>query len=113
MILQLVPPPLTARRVASPRPDTTRNPRAGEVDGKDYYFVSHDKFKELITQGAFIEHAQFSGNFYGTSFMTVREIQKSGRRCLLDIEAQVSHLDSSMLPLFPSVQTPVPGRPPD
>ncbi|RDX54325.1 guanylate kinase [Polyporus arcularius HHB13444] len=67
---------------------TTRSPRAGEVDGKDYYFVPQDKFKELIAQGAFIEHAQFSGNFYGTSFMTVREIQKSGRRCILDIEAQ-------------------------
>ncbi|KAI8996378.1 guanylate kinase [Trametes punicea] len=67
---------------------TTRAPRSGELDGKDYYFVSQDRFKELISQGAFIEYAQFSGNFYGTSFMTVREIQKSGRRCLLDIEAQ-------------------------
>ncbi|KAH9935880.1 guanylate kinase [Epithele typhae] len=67
---------------------TTRSPRTGEVDGKDYHFVTHDKFKDLLTQGAFIEHAQFSGNFYGTSFMTVREIQESGRRCLLDIEAQ-------------------------
>lgn len=67
---------------------TTRSPRAGELDGKDYYFVSQEKFKDLISQAAFIEHAQFSGNFYGTSFMSVREIQKSGRRCLLDIEAQ-------------------------
>ncbi|RPD64342.1 guanylate kinase [Lentinus tigrinus ALCF2SS1-7] len=67
---------------------TTRSPRAGEVDGKDYHFVSQDKFKDLIADGAFIEHAQFSGNFYGTSFMTVREIERSGRRCLLDIEAQ-------------------------
>ncbi|EJF64195.1 guanylate kinase [Dichomitus squalens] len=67
---------------------TTRAPRTGEVDGKDYYFVSKDKFKELIAQGAFIEHAQFSDNFYGTSYMTVHEIEKSGRRCLLDIEAQ-------------------------
>ncbi|KAI0715998.1 guanylate kinase [Cerioporus squamosus] len=67
---------------------TTRPPRAGEVDGKDYHFVPQDKFKQLIAEGAFIEHAQFSGNFYGTSFMAVREIEKSGRRCLLDIEAQ-------------------------
>ncbi|PIL25028.1 hypothetical protein GSI_12916 [Ganoderma sinense ZZ0214-1] len=67
---------------------TTRSPRAGEVDGKDYHFVSQEKFKDLISQAAFIEHAQFSGNFYGTSFMTVGDIQKSGRRCLLDIEAQ-------------------------
>ncbi|KAI0641884.1 guanylate kinase [Trametes meyenii] len=67
---------------------TTRAPRAGEADGKDYYFVPQEKFKDLIADGAFIEHAQFSGNFYGTSFMTVREIERSGRRCLLDIEAQ-------------------------
>uniref|UniRef100_A0A5K1JS84 Guanylate kinase n=1 Tax=Ganoderma boninense TaxID=34458 RepID=A0A5K1JS84_9APHY len=67
---------------------TTRSPRAGEVDGKDYHFVSQEKFKDLISQAAFIEYAQFSGNFYGTSFMTVGDIQKSGRRCLLDIEAQ-------------------------
>ncbi|KAL7280816.1 guanylate kinase [Trametes coccinea BRFM310] len=67
---------------------TTRAPRAGEVDGKDYHFVSQDNFKDLISRGAFIEHAQFSGNFYGTSFMAVREIENSGRRCILDIEAQ-------------------------
>ncbi|KAI1796583.1 guanylate kinase [Ganoderma leucocontextum] len=67
---------------------TTRSPRVGEVDGKDYHFVPQEKFKELISQAAFIEHAQFSGNFYGTSFMAVREIEKLGRRCLLDIEAQ-------------------------
>ena len=49
--------------------DTTRSPRAGEADGKDYHFVSQEKFKDLISQAAFIEHAQFSGNFYGTSFI--------------------------------------------
>ena len=86
--------------------DTTRSPRTGEVDGKDYYFVSHDKFKELISLGAFIEHAQFSGNFYGTSCMTVREIQSTGRRCLLDIEAQVRLLTYlwSRLPFRPNIR---------
>ncbi|KAI0819658.1 guanylate kinase [Trametes gibbosa] len=67
---------------------TTRAPRAGEADGRDYNFVSQDAFRSLIADGAFIEHAQFSGNFYGTSFMAVREIENTGRRCLLDIEAQ-------------------------
>ncbi|KAI0741445.1 guanylate kinase [Daedaleopsis nitida] len=84
------------RRLFADHPDkfgfsvshTTRSPRVGEVDGKDYHFVSQEKFKDLLSRGAFIEHAQFSGNFYGTSFMTVREIEKTGRRCLLDIEAQ-------------------------
>ncbi|KIJ55586.1 hypothetical protein M422DRAFT_24156 [Sphaerobolus stellatus SS14] len=67
---------------------TTRNPRPGELDGKHYYFVTHDKFRELIDQEAFIEYAQFSGNYYGTSIMTVKDVAASGRRCLLDIESQ-------------------------
>ncbi|TFK71620.1 guanylate kinase [Pluteus cervinus] len=67
---------------------TTRNPRPGEVDGKHYHFVSHSKFRDLIQDGAFIEHAEFSGNHYGTSFATVRHVQQQGRRCILDIEAQ-------------------------
>ncbi|CAL1714894.1 unnamed protein product [Somion occarium] len=67
---------------------TTRPPRAGEQDGKHYYFVTRDSFQQLIKENAFIEYAEFSGNYYGTSFMTVREVSKGGRRCLLDIEAQ-------------------------
>lgn len=69
--------------------DTTRAPRPGEIDGKHYYFVEREKFQELLKENAFIEHAQFSGNYYGTSFMTVEEVSKSGRRCILDIESQV------------------------
>ncbi len=80
--------PLTSLRSLS-LPDTTRSPRPGEVHGKHYYFVSRDEFLKLLGEGAFIEHAEFSGNFYGTSFMTVREILGAGRRCILDIEAQV------------------------
>ncbi|KAF9525986.1 guanylate kinase/L-type calcium channel beta subunit [Crepidotus variabilis] len=67
---------------------TTRNPRPGEIDGKHYHFVTTQRFKGLIKDGAFIEHAEFSGNYYGTSFETVRSVQRMGRRCLLDIEAQ-------------------------
>ncbi|KAG6837155.1 hypothetical protein H0H93_013745 [Arthromyces matolae] len=67
---------------------TTRSPRPGEVDGKQYHFVSVQRFRELIQQNAFIEHAEFSGNFYGTSFETVRDVQRLGRRCILDIDAQ-------------------------
>ncbi|KAF8957435.1 P-loop containing nucleoside triphosphate hydrolase protein [Flammula alnicola] len=48
---------------------TTRTPRPGEVNGKQYHF-----------ENAFIEHAEFSGNFYGTSFETVRQVQQQGRR---------------------------------
>ncbi|KAF9457512.1 guanylate kinase/L-type calcium channel beta subunit [Collybia nuda] len=67
---------------------TTRMPRPGEMHGKQYYFVTPQKFKDLIQENAFIEHAEFSGHFYGTSFQTVRQVQEMGRRCILDIEAQ-------------------------
>ena len=72
--------------------DTTRKPRPGEVNGKQYHFVSPQRFKDLIHDGAFIEHAEFSGNFYGTSFDAVRQVEQQGRRCILDIEAQVDIL---------------------
>lgn len=71
--------------------DTTRGPRPGEVDGQHYHFVAREHFQKLIEEKAFLEHAEFSGNFYGTSFETVRHVQQQGRRCILDIEAQVRH----------------------
>ncbi|KAF8513450.1 guanylate kinase [Hysterangium stoloniferum] len=67
---------------------TTRTPRIGEVEGKHYYFVSRENFTSLVEEGAFIEHAQFSGNFYGTSVAAVKDVATSGRRCLLDIDSQ-------------------------
>lgn len=45
----------------------------------------------MITDGAFIEHTQFSGNFYGTSFAAVKDVSNSNKRCILDIESEVSH----------------------
>ncbi|KAF7308726.1 Guanylate kinase-like domain-containing protein [Mycena chlorophos] len=67
---------------------TTRAPRPGETHGKEYFFVPADEFKSLIAQNAFIEHAEFSGNSYGTSVATVNQVHEQGRRCILDIEAQ-------------------------
>lgn len=46
---------------------TTRPPRAGEVDGRDYHFVSHEAFQRLLAQDRFLEHAEVFGNFYGTA----------------------------------------------
>jgi len=68
--------------------DTTRKPRPGEVNGKQYHFVTPQRFEDLIHDGAFIEHAEFSGNLYGTSFDAVCQVEQQGRRCILDIEAQ-------------------------
>ncbi|KIK60288.1 hypothetical protein GYMLUDRAFT_225771 [Collybiopsis luxurians FD-317 M1] len=67
---------------------TTRAPRPGEEDGKQYHFVARETFLQLVKDGAFIETAEFSGNFYGTSFETVKQVQERGQRCILDIEAQ-------------------------
>ena len=52
---------------------TTRNIRPGEVDGKDYYFVTKDEFKKRIDEGKFLEYAEFVGNYYGTPLDKVNE----------------------------------------
>jgi guanylate kinase len=67
---------------------TTRQPRAGEQDGEHYHFVSRNEFERLIADNGFIEHAQFSGNLYGTSFAAVDERMRAGETCVLDIEME-------------------------
>lgn len=68
--------------------DTTRNPRPGEEDGKAYHFVTRQNFLDLVSNGAFIEHAEFGGNLYGTTIAAVRAVADTGKRCVLDIDAQ-------------------------
>jgi len=70
--------------------------------------VPVQEFKDLIAAGAFIEHAEFSANFYGTSFETVRQVQAQGRRCILDIEAQgVRQIKTSALdPIYLFISPP-------
>lgn len=68
--------------------NTTRAPRAGEVDGKDYHFTKVEDFEQAIKDKKFIEWAQFSGNYYGTSIKSVDDVTKSGLTCLLDIDMQ-------------------------
>ncbi|KAL4874229.1 P-loop containing nucleoside triphosphate hydrolase protein [Aspergillus karnatakaensis] len=67
---------------------TTREPRPGEVEGVAYFFVSPADFSTLCSQGAFVEHAFFSGNYYGTSKITVDDQASKGLVALLDIEMQ-------------------------
>lgn len=69
---------------------TTRNPRAGEENGREYHFVTRDDFKSLVADNGFIEHAEFGGNFYGTSIQAVKDIATKGQICILDIEMEVS-----------------------
>ncbi|KZF25718.1 guanylate kinase [Xylona heveae TC161] len=67
---------------------TTRSPRAGEQHGRDYYFATKDDFLKLVDEGGFIEHAQFGGNYYGTSVQAVKNIAENGQICILDIEME-------------------------
>lgn len=57
---------------------TTRPPRAGEVDGVNYYYVDKSQFKRLMTQGAFIENVEFGGHFYGITSTEVKRLFDSG-----------------------------------
>ncbi len=67
---------------------TTRPPRPGEVDGKDYYFIGRDAFERMVDEGAFLEHAEYVGNCYGTPAAPVDADLDAGYNVLLDIEVQ-------------------------
>jgi len=67
---------------------TTRTPRPGEVDGISYNFVTREEFEAMIKNNGFIEHAEFGGNMYGTSFGAVEDVSKEGQICLLEIDLQ-------------------------
>ncbi|CAG8500767.1 14949_t:CDS:2 [Funneliformis mosseae] len=65
---------------------TTRSPRQGEENGVHYHFVTRNEFVNLINQNKFVEHAEFSGNLYGTSIEAIRSVSSLGKICILDIE---------------------------
>jgi len=67
---------------------TTREPRKGEKEGENYYFLNHEKFKEMIEQNLFLEWAQFAGNYYGTPLSSVNEKIKNGFTVLLEVEVE-------------------------
>lgn len=67
---------------------TTRPPRPGEVDGRDYFFISVDEFRERRTRGEFAESAEVHGNLYGTLKREVERVLGSGRHVVMDIDVQ-------------------------
>ena len=67
---------------------TTRQPRAGEVDGVHYHFVKKEDMEAAITRGEFIEYARVHSNMYGTSVKAVEDVRAAGKTCLLDIDVQ-------------------------
>jgi len=67
---------------------TTRIPRVGEVEGRDYHFVSREKFRSMIAAGEFAEWAEVHGNLYGTSLQTLQKCREDGIDLILDIDCQ-------------------------
>lgn len=67
---------------------TTRQPRQGEENGVDYYFVTHDEFEEGIKAGDFLEYATVHGNYYGTSLKPVNAALDEGKLVIFDIDVQ-------------------------
>ena len=67
---------------------TTRGPRQGEKDGVDYFFISEEKYQELVEQDAFLEHATVHGHSYGTLKSQIQEKMENGYNVVLDIDPQ-------------------------
>ncbi|GAM08208.1 guanylate kinase [Geobacter sp. OR-1] len=70
---------------------TTRQARPGEVHGRDYYFVSSEKFRSMVNDGEFAEWAEVHGNLYGTAISTLEEYRESNIDVILDIDCQGAH----------------------
>ncbi|MBO4678721.1 MAG: guanylate kinase [Lachnospiraceae bacterium] len=67
---------------------TTRAPREGEVNGREYFFVTREEFEKTIAEDGLVEYAQYVGNYYGTPKAYVNEQLKKGKNVILDIEVQ-------------------------
>ena len=67
---------------------TTRNPRPGEVDGREYFFKTKEEFEQMIERDEFVEHACYVGNYYGTPKKYVQEQLTAGKDVILEIEIQ-------------------------
>lgn len=67
---------------------TTRAPRPGEIEGKDYYFISREQFLSMREKNEFLESAEVYGNFYGTSRQVIRKLMGEGKDVVLEIDWQ-------------------------
>ena len=82
---------------------TTRQPRATELDGQDYHFVTRARFQEMIADGAFLEYAQVFDHYYGTGLMEVNTALGAGRSLLLEIDWQGARQVRARLPAARSI----------
>jgi guanylate kinase len=90
------------RRLLEKRPDyrlsvsaTTREPRRGEEDGRDYHFLSEQEFERRLAAGDFLEHAPYAGNHYGT---LKEEVERAGGNLVLEIEVEGARQVRQALP---------------
>jgi guanylate kinase len=67
---------------------TTREPREGEEEGRDYYYISKEQFKKEIEEGFFLEWAEVHGNYYGTSIRPIEKALQEGKLVIFDIDVQ-------------------------
>ena len=67
---------------------TSRNMRPGEVDGRDYFFVSREEFEKAIAEDTLLEWTEFVGNYYGTPLDYVEKLRNEGKNVLLEIEVE-------------------------
>ena len=67
---------------------TSRSPRPGEQDGREYFFKTNEEFEQMIAEDAFLEHAKYVDHYYGTPAAYVKEQLNAGRNVILEIELQ-------------------------
>nr|CCC94214.1 putative guanylate kinase [Trypanosoma congolense IL3000] len=101
---------------------TTRPPRGGEVNGRDYHFSDHETMRTMEKEGKFIELCDVHGNLYGTSVDAVRKVHESGMVCVIDMDVKGAvklrdsgHLDNVLylfitVPSFDSLRERITGR---
>jgi guanylate kinase len=89
---------------------TTRKPRPNEIPGRDYHFVTPERFAEMVAHDEFLEHAQVFDNFYGTGLRTVQEALSIGEQLLLEIDWQGARQVRARLPEARSIFILPPSR---
>jgi guanylate kinase len=94
-----------ARQLLAARPDvgysvsaTTRPPRTGEQDGRDYHFLPRNEFERRVAAGEFVEHAAYGGNLYGTLRAEIERIFAARKHAVLDIEVEGARQIRQTLP---------------
>lgn len=88
---------------------TTRKPRINELNGREYYFVTREEMEKMIANNEFVEHTEFSGNYYGTSKRAVQDALKTGKLFILEVDIEgvksLNNLDSFQ-PIFIFIKPP-------